>query len=77
MDVGEKSVADRRQRRISPERLLEQAGRGTLVVARRTLAAHVEHIVAKLSAPMRTHAAVRGDRPGLYVPPRVEGGRPP
>jgi DNA-binding CsgD family transcriptional regulator len=39
-----------------------------LVVAQRTAAAHVEHILAKLSAPTRTLAAVRAERYGLYVP---------
>jgi DNA-binding NarL/FixJ family response regulator len=49
----------------------------TLVVSRRTVAAHVEHIVAKLRAPTRTHAAVRAERAGLYVPPRTKEGRSP
>ncbi|WP_460914137.1 response regulator transcription factor [Plantactinospora veratri] len=40
----------------------------TLVVAPRTVAAHVEHILAKLAAPSRTLAAVRALRLGLYVP---------
>ena len=48
---------------------------GTLVISRRTVAAHVEHILAKLRAPTRTHAAVRAERAGLYVPPRAEEGR--
>jgi DNA-binding CsgD family transcriptional regulator len=48
---------------------------GTLVVSQRTVAAHVEHILAKLRAPTRTHAAVRAERAGLYVPPRAEEGR--
>jgi DNA-binding CsgD family transcriptional regulator len=39
-----------------------------LVVAQRTVAAHVEHILAKLTAPTRTLAAVRAEREGLYVP---------
>jgi DNA-binding CsgD family transcriptional regulator len=39
-----------------------------LVVAQRTVAAHLEHILAKLSAPTRTLAAVRAERDGLYVP---------
>ena len=34
----------------------------TLVISPRTVAAHVEHILAKLPAPTRTHAAVRADR---------------
>jgi DNA-binding CsgD family transcriptional regulator len=39
-----------------------------LVVAPRTVATHLEHILAKLSAPTRTLAAVRAERDGLYVP---------
>jgi DNA-binding CsgD family transcriptional regulator len=39
-----------------------------LVVAQRTVAAHLEHILAKLAAPTRTLAAVRAERAGLYVP---------
>jgi DNA-binding CsgD family transcriptional regulator len=39
-----------------------------LVVASRTVAAHLEHILAKLQAPSRTLAAVRAEREGLYVP---------
>jgi DNA-binding CsgD family transcriptional regulator len=39
-----------------------------LVVASRTVAAHLEHILAKLEAPSRTLAAVRAERMGLYVP---------
>ena len=41
----------------------------TLVVAPRTAAAHLEHILVKLGAPTRTLAAVRTKREGLYVPP--------
>jgi DNA-binding CsgD family transcriptional regulator len=41
---------------------------GTLLVAPRTVAAHVEHVLVKLGAPTRTHAAVRAEREGLYVP---------
>jgi DNA-binding CsgD family transcriptional regulator len=48
-----------------------------LVVAPRTVAAHVEHILVKLDAPTRTLAAVRAERDGLYVPaapqPRSSG----
>jgi DNA-binding CsgD family transcriptional regulator len=40
----------------------------TLVVAQRTVAAHLEHILVKLEAPTRTLAAVRAEREGLYVP---------
>jgi DNA-binding NarL/FixJ family response regulator len=39
-----------------------------LVVAPRTVAAHLEHILVKLGAPSRTLAAVRAERAGLYVP---------
>jgi DNA-binding CsgD family transcriptional regulator len=39
-----------------------------LVVAPRTVAAHLEHILAKFDAPTRTLAAVRAEREGLYVP---------
>jgi len=51
----------------------------TLVVAPRTVAAHVEHVLVKLDAPTRTLAAVRAEREGLYVPPlpRSSGGSPP
>ena len=39
-----------------------------LVVAQRTVAAHIEHILGKLATPTRTLAAVRAERAGLYVP---------
>ena len=39
-----------------------------LVVAPRTVAAHVEHILVKLGAASRTLAAVRAVRTGLFVP---------
>jgi DNA-binding CsgD family transcriptional regulator len=39
-----------------------------LVVAPRTVAAHVEHVLVKLGTPTRTRAAVRAERDGLYVP---------
>jgi DNA-binding CsgD family transcriptional regulator len=39
-----------------------------LVVAPRTVAAHLEHVLDKLGAPTRTLAAVRAERDGLYVP---------
>jgi DNA-binding CsgD family transcriptional regulator len=39
-----------------------------LAVAPRTVAAHVEHLLAKLDAPTRTLAAVRAEREGCYVP---------
>ncbi|MFC5947869.1 response regulator transcription factor [Pseudonocardia lutea] len=40
----------------------------TLVVAPRTVATHLEHILGKLGTPTRTLAAVRAERDGLYVP---------
>jgi DNA-binding CsgD family transcriptional regulator len=40
-----------------------------LVVAERTVATHVEHILAKFGAENRTVAATRALRQGLYVPP--------
>lgn len=48
-----------------------------LVLAQRTVAAHLEHVLAKLGAPSRTLAAVRAQRDGLYVPapPGVGAGR--
>ena len=45
-----------------------QAIADQLVVAPRTVAAHLEHILAKLDAPSRTLAAVRAERMGLYLP---------
>ncbi|QJY44796.1 response regulator transcription factor [Pseudonocardia broussonetiae] len=42
----------------------------TLVVAPRTVASHVEHVLGKLGASTRTLAAVRAEREGLYVPHR-------
>lgn len=47
-----------------------------LVVAPRTVAAHLEHILVKLQASSRTLAAVRAERWGLYVPPVLTSGRP-
>jgi DNA-binding NarL/FixJ family response regulator len=44
----------------------------TLVVAERTVATHVEHILAKLSLTSRASAAALASREGLYVP--REGG---
>ncbi len=41
-----------------------------LVVAPRTVAAHLEHVLVKLRTPTRTLAAVRAERDGLYVPAR-------
>jgi DNA-binding CsgD family transcriptional regulator len=46
----------------------------TLVVAPRTVAAHLEHVLYKLRAPTRTLAAVRAERDGLYVPAPLAGG---
>jgi DNA-binding CsgD family transcriptional regulator len=43
----------------------------TLVIAERTVATHVEHILVKLDAPSRTLAAARALRLGLYVPRSV------
>ncbi|MGK5173026.1 response regulator transcription factor [Geodermatophilus sp. CPCC 205761] len=50
----------------------------TLVVAPRTVAAHLEHLLVKLGAPTRTLAAVRAEREGLYVPAvsRYSSGEP-
>ena len=39
-----------------------------LIIAQRTVAAHVEHILAKLGAPTRTAAVVQALQRGLYVP---------
>jgi DNA-binding CsgD family transcriptional regulator len=39
-----------------------------LFIAERTVATHVEHILAKLRAPTRASAAVRALRSGLYIP---------
>ena len=46
-----------------------------LVIAPRTVAAHVEHILAKLGAGTRALAAVRALGQGLYVPPGLTGTR--
>jgi DNA-binding CsgD family transcriptional regulator len=40
----------------------------SMFITQRTVAAHVEHILVKLSAATRTLAAVRALRHGLYVP---------
>ena len=47
-----------------------------LVVAQRTVAAHIEHILVKLATPTRTLAAVRAERAGPYIPcvPRLARG---
>jgi DNA-binding CsgD family transcriptional regulator len=41
---------------------------GDLYITERTVAAHIEHILAKLGVANRTLAAVRALRSGLYVP---------
>lgn len=46
-----------------------------LVVAPRTVAAHLEHILVKLAAPSRTLAAVRAEQAGLFVPLSLVTGR--
>ncbi|TKV60478.1 response regulator transcription factor [Nakamurella flava] len=48
-----------------------------LVVTPRTVATHLEHILAKLGASCRTLAAVRAERDGLYVPPAAKPDRQP
>ena len=48
---------------------------GALVVAPRTVAAHLEHILVKLAVPSRTLAAVRAERAGLFVPLPLATGR--
>jgi DNA-binding NarL/FixJ family response regulator len=45
-----------------------------LFITERTVAAHLEHIRAKLSAGSRTVAAVSAMRQGLYIPPELAGG---
>lgn len=47
-----------------------------LAVKQRTVAAHLEHIFAKLGASSRSMAAVLALRRGLYLPPQVAGGPP-
>ncbi|WP_058725600.1 helix-turn-helix transcriptional regulator [Curtobacterium luteum] len=44
-----------------------------LAVTPRTVAAHIEHILAKLNATSRTLAAVRAERAGLYIPLTAAG----
>lgn len=46
-----------------------------LYITERTVAAHVQHILAKLGVPTRTLAAVRAQRMGLYVPPALTAAR--
>jgi DNA-binding CsgD family transcriptional regulator len=40
----------------------------SLIIAQRTVAAHVEHILAKLGAPSRTAAVVLAMQQGLFIP---------
>jgi DNA-binding CsgD family transcriptional regulator len=48
-----------------------------LFIAERTVATHVEHILAKFGAPSRTLAAARALRLGLYIPrPVTFAGQP-
>lgn len=47
-----------------------------LLLAPRTSAAHLRHILGKLSSPTPTLAALRAERDGLYVPPRIGPPRP-
>jgi DNA-binding NarL/FixJ family response regulator len=47
-----------------------------LFIADRTVATHVEHILAKLRAPSRTLAAARALRLGVYIPRAVTIGPP-
>jgi DNA-binding CsgD family transcriptional regulator len=42
-----------------------------LFITQRTVAAHLEHILAKLDAPTRTVAAVRSLNQALYIPHRL------
>jgi DNA-binding NarL/FixJ family response regulator len=42
-----------------------------LFITARTVAAHLEHIRAKLEAPTRTVAAVRSLHLALYIPPQL------
>jgi DNA-binding CsgD family transcriptional regulator len=44
-----------------------------MVVAQRTVAAHIEHILAKLRVSTRTLAAVRAYRLGVFVPRPLSG----
>jgi DNA-binding NarL/FixJ family response regulator len=46
----------------------------TLVIAPRTVAAHMEHVLAKLDAATRVRAGVRALNQGLYIPPELTGG---
>jgi DNA-binding CsgD family transcriptional regulator len=44
---------------------------GGLCIAERTVATHIEHILAKLGVASRTMAAARALRSGIYIPPTV------
>jgi DNA-binding CsgD family transcriptional regulator len=44
-----------------------------LFITGRTVAAHLEHILAKLGVATRTHAAARAYRQGVYVPRPLNG----
>jgi DNA-binding CsgD family transcriptional regulator len=46
-----------------------------LGVAQRTVAAHLEHVLAKLRAPTRALAAARAHRDGAYIPRPLRLGR--
>ena len=46
-----------------------------LVVAERTVATHLEHILHKLQVPTRTAAVALALRLGLYVPPPITLGQ--
>ena len=54
-----------------------QAIAETLRITPRTVATHIEHILAKLDVPNRAAAAAYGAHLGLDLAPRPEGHRPP
>jgi DNA-binding CsgD family transcriptional regulator len=45
-----------------------------LILAPRTVATHVEHILAKLGVLSRAHAAVLAERDGIYIPHGLQAG---
>ena len=45
-----------------------------LILAPRTVATHVEHILAKLGVLSRAHAAVLAERDGIYIPHGLRAG---